>query len=119
MILIFIEYFQVKVWLIRYFLTAKAQGYEKLEELDYKLHTTSKGDIPTEFGGNGLIHVELLEETSEKLLEIVLPYSIMLSEIVVEMPSDKSFTTANLSVVEREVQYPNIWKQVWVSKTFL
>ena len=61
-----------------------------------------------------MIHVELLEESSEKLLEIVLPYSILLSEIVVEMPRDKSFTTANIGVVEREVQYPNIWKQVWV-----
>ena len=94
--------------------TAKAQGYEKIEELDYKLHTTSKADVPTDFGGNGLIHVELLEEPTEKLLEIVLPYTIMLSEILLEMPKDKSFTTANISVVEQEVQYPNIWKQVWV-----
>ena len=62
-----------------------------------------------------MIHVELLEEPAEKLLEIVLPYTIMLSEILLEMPKDKSFTTANISVVEQEVQYPNIWKQVWVS----
>ena len=58
--------------------------------------------------------MELLEEPTEKLLEIVLPYTIMLSEILLEMPKDKSFTTANISVVEQEVQYPNIWKQVWV-----
>ena len=98
---------------------AKGQGYEKLEDLEFKLFTTAKADVPTDFNGNGLIHVELLEQPKEKLLEIAFPYSIMLSEIVLEMPNDKSFTEANISVVEQEIQYSKIWKRVWVSQLVL
>ena len=86
------------------------QGYELLkDEIDYKISTTEKIIPPTPFEGQGQFHFELVEDGSDnnKIIDIRFSSSVLLSEIVIEMPLDKVIYKVNVSVAQQGIQYPD------------
>lgn len=92
--------------------TVQGEGYEPIgNKVAYDIVTTERNDIATPFSGSGSVHIELLPDgfVPDKFVDVTLSSSIVLSEILIEMPGNKGFNKAELSVVEAGVEFPDKW----------
>ena len=82
------------------------------DNIEYKVSTDLEVKIPTEFEGNGTLHIELPNDPSNpygKTIEITFSSPIVVSQIKFEMPYDKAAKNVSISSIDQGVQYPDRW----------
>ena len=69
--------------------------------------------MPTQFAGNGRIHVEFEEFIGTKTIEISFATSILLTGIQFEMPFNRAAQVVDVHILEQGIQYLNKWTAIF------
>ena len=84
-------------------------NYEPIENnVVYDILSSESNPIPTDFDGQGTNHIELLDNSGEKFVDMKLSDQILLTAIRFEMPNDKAIKRFKLFIGEAGIQNPNI-----------
>ena len=74
--------------------------------------TSETVELPIQFNGQGHFHAYFIDSQYPRKIEVDFGSSIVLSEIVFEMPHNKAPKKISISVLEQIIAWPDKWTYI-------
>ena len=80
--------------------------------MDVRIETSQQNIQPTNFPGNGFFHIEFIDSSEPRIIDISFATSILLTQLKLEMPMNRAAFLLNVSAVEQGIQFEDVWTQI-------